>query len=503
MHHIANTKELYNQYVTNMRRIADIRYAGAVLQWDQETYLPLKGAVIRGQQVATLTELAHYYFTQDSFGDLLNELSQRADLNDSEKKNVDLTLYDYSKQKKYTSEFVRVLTEAVNRSFHSWIHARKTNSFKDFSHDLAAVVELKKQEAAYLGYEKHPYNALLNEYDRGSSVDMLDKLFDGLKQPLLEIINKIQGKPQIDDEILKQHFPKDKQWEFGMQVLKDLGYDFEAGRQDISEHPFTINFNSNDVRITTRIDENDLGNMTWSCIHELGHALYEQGLPDAQYGLPLGEPASLTVHESQSRLWENHIGRSFAFCERYLPVLQQFFPDQLKGVTAEQLYKAVNKVVPSFIRTEADELTYHFHVMIRYELEKKLMDGSLSTNDIPAFWNEHYRKYLGVNVTNDKQGCLQDIHWSHGSFGYFPTYSLGSLYAAQFFSAALKEVPLIKDQVSAESTQALLQWLRGNIHKEGRMYESEALCEKLTGEPLVVQHFLDHLLDKYEKVYNF
>jgi carboxypeptidase Taq len=498
-----SSASLYQQYSDAMRKIADLRYASALLQWDQETYLPPKGAAIRGQQIATLSELAHHYFTDDKLGGLLQELSGRNDLSVMEQMNVKLTLEDYSKQKKFTSAFVRELTETVNKSFHSWIEARKANDFALFVGDLSKLVTLKRQEAELLGYEQHPYNALLNDYDKGSNVQLLDNVFNNVKQPLIDLLNKIKSRPQVSNDFLHRHYPKDKQWAFGMQVVKDLGYDLEAGRQDISEHPFTINFNSRDVRITTRIDENDLGNMVWSCIHEAGHALYEQGLPDEQYGLPVGEAASLAIHESQSRLWENHVGRSKAFCEHYFPILQTYFPEQLKDVTVESFYQGINKVEPSFIRTEADELTYHFHVMIRYELEKQVLGNTLQPKDIPAYWNEHYAQYMGVKVPDDKRGCLQDVHWSHGSFGYFPTYSLGSFYAAQFYTAASKNIQQLDNQVQSGQTEPLLQWLRTRVHRHGRLFTSEQLSEQVSGEVLNIQHFLRYMLDKYKDIYKF
>ena len=497
------TQRLYDEYVEKMRKIADLRYASALLQWDQETYLPPKGAAIRGQQIATLSELAHHYFTEKTLGSLLQELLSGDHLSFNEKRNVELTWEDYSKQKKFSSSFVRLLTETVNKSFHSWMEARKANDFGVFAGDLAQLVALKKQEADFLGYEHHPYNALLNDHDKGSTVQLLDPVFETIRQPLKALLSTIQGRPQVDDSFLQRHYPKDKQWAFGMQLVKELGYDLEAGRQDISEHPFTVNFNSQDVRITTRIDEHDLSNMTWSCIHEAGHALYEQGLPISEYGLPLGEPASYTIHESQSRLWENHVGRSKAFCERIFPLLLHYFPEALKDVSAEQFYRGINKVQPSLIRTEADEVTYHFHVMIRYELEKLLLGGELKTADIPAYWNEHYERYLGVQVPDDKQGCLQDVHWSHGSFGYFPTYSLGSFYAAQFYSAANQAVPELETHIQNGDHSALLHWLRQRVHGHGRMYTSEGLSEEVSGETLNIQYFVRYLSEKYQGIYAF
>lgn len=484
-----------------MRRIADVKNATAMLQWDQETYLPKKGAEIRGQQISTLSELAHQLFSEEELGNILHELMGRDDLELKQKRNIALTFEDYTKNKKYTSQFVRRLSDQVNKTFHAWIESRQKNTFTLFEKDITALIELKKQETDILGYEHHPYNALLNEFEKGCTVELLDRVFGGLLPRLKELTSNITKHPQVDDSFLHRHFPKAQQWEWGMHLVKELNFDFEAGRQDISEHPFSISFNPDDVRITTRVAENDFGNMTWSCIHEVGHALYEQGLPLEQYGLPLGEACSYSIHESQSRLWENNVGRGRIFWQHYYPQLQHYFPEQFKEVGLEQFYRGINKVQTSLIRTEADEITYHFHVYIRYQVEKNLLEGTLSAKDIPLFWNEQYRKLLGVTVPDDKQGCLQDVHWSHGSFGYFPTYSLGSFYAAQFFQQAKTEMPGLEEEIGKGQFQHLLGWLRAKIHGYGRMYTSEELCLKVTGQPLQIDNFLQYLLDKYEHIY--
>jgi carboxypeptidase Taq len=495
------TTELYEKYRNKMRFIADVKNANAVLQWDQETYLPPKGASFRGQQISTLSEISHRLFSEEELGILLQELLSKDDLSEGQKRNVEKTNEDYLKNKKYTSEFVRRLSEQVNRAFHSWIESRKQDSFAVFEKDLDALIQLKKQEAEILGYESHPYNALLDEYEKGATVELLDKTFNNILPTLKDLLDKILKQSPVDDSFLKKHFPKQQQWEWGMELIKNLGFDFGAGRQDISEHPFSVSFNRNDVRITTRIDENDLGNMSWSCIHETGHALYEQGLPEEQYGLPLGEACSYSIHESQSRLWENNVGRSKKFWQYYYPLLQKHFPEQLQVVSTEQFYKGINRIEPSFIRTEADELSYHFHVYIRYELEKKLIEGSLSSHDIPAYWNEHHKKYLGVQAPNDKKGCLQDVHWSHGSFGYFPTYSLGSFYAAQFYMTAKTQLPELETEIQKGNTSSLLNWLRQNIHSKGRFFTSEELCREITGTGLEATYFVNYLLDKYVSIY--
>ena len=497
-----NAEELYQIYRTKMSRIADVKAASAVLQWDQETYLPPKGAPFRGQQISTLSELAHQLFSEDTLGDLLNELNTSDSLPAAQKKNVQRTLDDYNKNKKYTSHFVRALSEQVNKCFHAWIEARKQNSFAVYENNLHILVQLKKEETQILGYQQHPYDALLDEYEKGATVALLDKTFATLLPPLKELFEKIIAAPQVDDSFLQQYFPKQQQWDWGMHIIKALHFDFEAGRQDMSEHPFSTSFCPQDVRITTRIDENDFGNMTWSCIHELGHALYEQGLPAEQYGSPLGEACSYSIHESQSRLWENNIGRSKVFWQHFYPQLQQYFPKQFGNLGLEQFYKGINKVQPSLIRTEADEISYHFHVFIRYELEKRLIEGSLQTTDIPSFWNEQYKNYLGVTVPDDKRGALQDVHWSHGSFGYFPTYSLGSFYAAQFFAKAKEAIRSLEEQISAGNTLPLLIWLRENIHSKGRYFTSEGLCQEVTGETLNGNYFMQYAEEKYREIYH-
>lgn len=493
----------YEEYKQHMQRIADLKNSLAVLQWDQETYLPSKGASFRGQQIATLSELIHQLSTEEKLGSMLEDLRSNKELSEIENRNITLNREDYDKQRKYSSAFVRLLTETISKSFHSWIHARKENSFAIFERDLAALIELKKQETEILGYSAHPYDSLLDEFEKGCTVELLDKTFTGIKPSLKDLLDKIPAQEQVDDSFLYKIYPRQDQWNYGLLLIDQLGFDKEAGRQDISEHPFTTSFNKNDVRITTRISENDFNNMTWSCIHETGHALYEQGLPESEYGLPCGEFASLSIHESQSRLWENNIGRSFGFWKHQYPKLKQFFPNQLDGVSVDQFYKGINKVQPSFIRTEADELTYHFHVMIRYELEKKLIEGTLTAHDIPAYWNEQYEKYLGVKVPDDARGCLQDVHWSHGSFGYFATYSLGSFYAAQLFAACQKQIPDLQASIEIGNTKPVLDWLRQHIHQYGRMYTSEELCLKASGEVLNIGYFMQYVIDKYRKIYQF
>ncbi|MFN8243994.1 MAG: carboxypeptidase M32 [Ferruginibacter sp.] len=494
-----NAAALYEQYQTKMQKIADVKYASAVLQWDQETYLPPRGAGFRGQQLATLSEMAHALFTEPATGELLQQLHDAEGLDTTQQTNIALSLEDYNKNKKLSSDFVRRMSEAVNKSFHAWIQARRENDFGVFAAPLAELVQLKKQEAHFLGFDEHPYDALLNDYDKGLTMAKVDDFFAGLVPQLQLILEKVNNHAPVDNSFLKQHFGKQPQWDVGVELLSAIGFDWEAGRQDISEHPFTTNFNSCDVRITTRIDENDFGNMTWSCLHEGGHALYEQGLPASQYGLPLGEYCSVSIHESQSRIWENCVGRHWPFWQKNFPLLVKYFPEQFATVSVEKFMAAINKVEPSLIRTEADEVTYHFHVLIRCEIEKHLIEGSLSARDIPFYWNDLYRKYLGIEVPDDRRGCLQDVHWSHGSFGYFATYSLGSLYAAQFYHAAQKSHPQLESELAAGNNSVLLNWLRREIHANGRRYNSLELCRQATGEELNSRYFTDYILGKLHR----
>lgn len=485
-----------------MRKIADVKNALAVLQWDQETYMPRKGATRRGEQMATLSELAHQLFADESLENLLMELSGTDGLSEVQARNIALTREDFEKNKRYSPELVRALAETTNKCYHAWIESRRQNDFRFFETELDALVRLKKEEAQVLGFKQHPYDALLNEFEKGATVNWLDELFNDLRTPLRSLLSSLMEMPQPKTEFLRQHFGKDAQWRFGLELLKQMGFDFEAGRQDISEHPFTTSFSTGDVRVTTRIDENDFSSMTWSCLHEGGHALYEQGLPGDQYGLPSGEFCSLGIHESQSRLWENCIGRNKAFIEHNINLVRKSFP-QLNTVSPQHLFAAVNVVKPSLIRTESDELTYHFHVMIRYELEKRLIEGSLATKDIPQFWNSSYKQLLGVDVPDDKSGCLQDIHWSHGSLGYFPTYSLGSLYAAQFYASMNKTHSGIAGEIANGNYTTIQRWLHRHVYQYGRSFTSNELCNKATGEPLQMEYFVQYLTAKYQDVYQF
>lgn len=495
------TSELYTQYKEMMQKAADLNYAAAVLGWDMEVYMPPKGADFRARQLATLASEAHHIVTSPEYAAVLDKLASANDLPETEHWNIVRSVEDHDRNKKLSPAFVEALSKQSSECFNAWVEARKKNDFSIFAGALDRMIALKKQQADLYGYTGHPYDALLDEYEKGATTTMLDRVFAGIREQLPPILAQIQAATQVSDEIFNRHYPKQQQWDFSEEVLRKMGYDFEAGRQDISEHPFTTSFSSHDVRVTTRVNENDYASLLWSTIHEGGHALYEQGLPADQYGLPLGAAASLSIHESQSRFWENCIGRGWHFWQYFYPRLQTYFPEQLGKESVGTFFKAMNKVGASLVRTEADEVTYHFHVMIRYEIEKTIMEGTVKTADLPAVWNEHYRKYLGITPPDDKSGVLQDVHWSHGSFGYFPTYTLGSFYAAQFYAQAKKEITGMETQVSTGDFGQVLDWLRKKVHVHGRRYTSEDLCTLITGQPLDPTFFTTYIKEKYAKVY--
>jgi len=491
----------YADYLQRTQRAADLYNASAVLGWDQETYMPPKGAPYRGRQLATLASTAHEWMTSDAYGELLKALSDDGSLSEEEAANVRLSLEDYEKGKKLSPEFVERLARQQSASFAAWVEAREAKDYARYAPELEKMIALKKEQVDLLGWEGHPYNALLDDYEKGATVAFLDPLFETVQRELRPLLDAVGATTGVDNSFFHKHYPKDAQWAFSLDVLKAIGYDFEAGRQDLSEHPFSTSFAPTDVRVTTRVDEKNVASLLWSSIHEGGHALYEQGLPEAQYGLPLGQAASLSIHESQSRLWENMVGRSAAFWKHFFPVIHGRFKDQLKDCGEETWYRGANRVEPSLIRTEADELTYHFHVLIRYEIEKALMDGSLSPTDLRDAWNTAYEKHLGIRPTDDKVGMLQDVHWSHGSFGYFPTYSLGSFYAAQFFEQASKELPALEEDIAAGKFNGLLEWLRENVHRHGRRYRSEELCNRITGRGLDFGAFMRYARAKWGAIY--
>lgn len=491
----------YTKYTELLSEISDIAHATALLHWDLETYMPKKGHARRAQQIGTLSKLAHQKFTQPELKKLVDDMMANLPADSKQASNIKHTARDLKRKSLFDDKFIEEMSRATSEAFFHWQKAKEENDFGLYAPYLQKVIDLKRKEAEIVGYKDHPYDALCDEYEPDCTVKEIDGIFEGVKKDLKPLLDAIQSKPQVNDNFMDQYFNHDKQWDFGIEVLKDMGYDFDGGRQDISSHPFTINFAATDVRVTTRVSEETFNEMLWSCIHEGGHALYEQGLPDSEYGLPSGEAVSLGIHESQSRLWENNVGRSLEFWEWKFARLKEIFPKQFDGVSAMDFFKAMNKVQPSLIRVNADELTYHFHILIRYELEKAIMEENLNAADLPEAWNAEYKEYLGVVVPNDSKGVLQDIHWSHGSIGYFPTYSIGSFYAAQFHAAAEKEIGTLDPNDAEDYLKNLLSWLRENIHQYGKQYSSKELSERITGEPLNSKYFMDYANKKYGLIY--
>ncbi|HNR19213.1 MAG TPA: carboxypeptidase M32 [Bacteroidia bacterium] len=502
MTNMPRSNPAYHLYKQKLTQIADLNAAMAVLQWDQEVYMPAMGATLRAQQLATLSGMAHDLGVEKELGSLLEELSKSDSLNKIEKINVTETLRVYNDRKKYNTAFVIELSKTVSESFNAWQEAKRKKEFNLFLPFLSKLVDLKKKECDLLGYDEHPYDALLNQFEPGLKTKKVSAIFTQLHNQLIPVTKKIADASQPNTDFLHFHFDKNKQWDFSLILLKQLNYDFNKGRQDISTHPFTTGFNANDVRVTTRINENDLFEMIGSSIHECGHALYEQGLPVNDYGLPSGEFLSLAIHESQSRLWENNVGRSLSFWKCNFQTLKNTFPDQLKNISVQQFYAAINTVKPSFIRTNADELTYHLHIMIRFELERDLFEGKIDVADLKNEWNKKYNNYLGLKVEDDSQGILQDVHWSHGMFGYFPTYSLGSMYAAQFFAAAKNEIKNLEAEIESGSNLPLLSWLREKIHRHGKTFSADELCINIAGSELNIDFFMNYIREKYANLYS-
>ena len=493
--------DFYSAYLTKMKELAELAGISSLLSWDQEIYLPQKSGDFRAQQLALVNGLIHEKATDQSLLSAIDNSILQNEASDLHKLNLKVSKKDIERKNKLSRNHIEESTLLISKSFEAWELARKHNDFDTFKPFLKQIIELKRREADLISFENHPYDALMDEFEPGMKVETLDKLFGKLRIGIQSILSNIPQK-KIETSFMYKNYPHSIQWKMGLDVLEKIGFNFEHGRQDISTHPFTITFSPQDVRITTRIDENNLNEMLWSCLHEGGHALYEQGLSYNELGTPISEAASLGIHESQSRFWENHIGRGKSFWRFYFPKLQAFFPEQLGLISEHEFYCAMNEVKPSLIRTSADELTYHMHIIIRYEIEKALIDGSLHVDDLKDKWQELYKNYLGVEVPNDNEGILQDVHWAHGSFGYFPTYTLGSLYAAQMSHALKIKAPQLELKTAKGDFTLIKEFLKTSVYEKGRLYSSEELCEQMTGERLNDRYFLDYASNKFNDIYN-
>ncbi len=491
-----------------LRTIANLRGAASLLHWDQETYMPEGGGQARAEQVSLLESMAHEHLVSDKvrgpLSDLVNldsgEVSD--DLSGDEVRLVYEIWRDYHHAAALPGDFVAELSEITARAQQIWANARKNDDFSAFAPILEKIVALKQREIAYLGTKETPYDTLLDTYEPGMTSAEVTTLFDEVRDRLVPLVQKIkESNVDTEQDILKQYYPADKQWSFGVSVLKDMGYDLNCGRQDRSAHPFTINFHPTDVRITTRIDEHDFLSGFSSTVHEGGHALYEQGLDPEWFGTPFAEAISYGIHESQSRLWENLVGLSRPFWVHYYPKLQAVFPENLGDVSLDRFYRAINTVKPSLIRVDADEATYNLHIMLRFEVERMVINDGLPVSELPRIWNEKMESYLGIRPESDANGVLQDVHWSFGGFGYFPTYALGNLYNVPIMNQVRKEIPDLDDQIAAGNLTVLRNWLRNKIHSLGRRKTASELIVALTGEPLSAGPFMDYLEKKFGEVY--
>jgi carboxypeptidase Taq len=487
-----------------LKEIQNLRAAEALLSWDQQVLMPPGGTAARAEQIATLSKLAHQMFVADEIGQLLEDLAGANWPYDSNEASlIRVTRRDYDKARKLPTSLVEEMSRTFAQAQPIWAKAKTESNFAQFQDILTKIVDLNIQAAAAFGYEDCLYDALLDQFEPGMKTAQVAQVFAQLKASLVPLVQAIvENSGRVDDTCLKQEYDEKAQWDFGMLTLPAIGFDLERGRQDKSVHPFTTNFSINDVRITTRVYKDQFPSALFSTLHEGGHALYEQNSDQALEGTPLAGGTSLGVHESQSRLWENVVGRSREFWQFYYPRLQEFFPAQLSGMSLEMFHRAINKVEPSFIRVEADEVTYNLHIFLRFELEQDLLEQRLKVSDLPEAWNAKMQASFGLTPPADALGVLQDIHWSSGMMGYFPTYTLGNVLAVQFYQQALQQLPNLPEQYPRGEFGGLLHWLKENIYRHGRKYTANELIQRVTGASgLEAQPYLNYITQKYSEIY--
>lgn len=476
-----------------------------LLEWDEHTKMPAAGGEYRAEQTAYMAGLVHQKQTAPEIGDWLEQLADSplaADAASDASVNIRHLRRDYDKKTRLPQTLVEQLARSCSLGQQVWVEARGADDFKKFQPNLEEIIRLKREEAAALGFEDTPYDPLLDDYEPGESTANVMRVLGELRDALVPLVQAIaDSKQRSDASLLSRSYPVAAQERFGTAAAQAIGFDFNAGRLDVTAHPFCTGLGPGDVRITTRYEEHAFSDAFFGILHEAGHGLYDQGLPRQQYGLPLGEDVSLGIHESQSRMWENQVGRSHAFWEHFYPQAQQAFPEALDAVERKAFYDAVNDVRPSLIRVEADEVTYNLHILIRFELEQALIEDRLQVVDLQGAWNEKYQHYLGITPPNDAEGVLQDVHWSAGLFGYFPTYALGNLYAAQFFRQAAADLGDLDAQFRQGDFAPLLAWLRQHIHRHGRRYSPAELTERITGQSLGHESLMSQLSQKYGEIY--
>lgn len=488
-----------------LAEVADLSAASALLHWDQETGMPLQGVDARASVIATLASTIHRKATAPELRDRIDRLLDAeiaGALDDDERAMVRLAYRDVDRSSRLDDRLVRSIAHTTSRAQSVWAAAREADRFVDFEPQLATLLELKKEAAERLGYDAHPLDALFDDYESGMTVATLEPMFCALAAELRGLVARVAASGiDLDPSPLLRKVPIQAQRTFALEVAAAMGFDFGGGRLDVSAHPFTQRIHHGDVRLTWHVKEADLRPGFFAVVHEAGHGIYEQGLPKTWDRTPLAEATSLGIHESQSRLWENMIARSEAFWRHFLPRLVQHAGGAMDGVTVDAMVRAANRVEPSFIRVEADELTYNLHIVLRFEIERDLFGGRLAVKDLPEAWNQRFFELFGIRPRNDREGCLQDIHWSMGGFGYFPTYSLGNLYAAQFLRAADSDLGGLDALLERGDLTPLFRWLREKVHRHGRRYPAAEIVRRATGESPSPRAFLDYVTKKYSALY--
>lgn len=496
----------YDELIKHLRRTALLRSCANLLSWDEQTYLPPSGGEFRAEQLALLAGMAHERTTSPRIGELLEALSDPEALGGAHSPaaaNVREARRHYHRATRLPRRLVEELSRITTLSQQAWVQARKAQDFQQFRPWLEQVVTLKREEAQAVGWgDGVPYDALLDDFEPGMTAEQVRSVFNPLRERLVELAGAIRDSGRHPEEsILTREYPIDRQREFSLRAATAIGFDFEAGRLDIAAHPFCSGIGPGDCRLTTRYDERHFPGAFFGTLHEAGHGMYEQGLSREAFGTALGEPASLGIHESQSRMWENLVGRSRSFWRHFYPQAQQVFPEALGTTSLDDFHASINDVRSSWIRVEADEVTYNLHIMLRFDLEQPLISGDLQPADVPGVWNEAFQRYFGMTPPNDALGCLQDVHWSAGLIGYFPTYALGNMYAAQFFDAARAELGDLDDQFARGEFAPLLGWLRKEIHSRGLQYRAAELVQVVTGRDLSSEPLLNHLNSRFRPLY--
>lgn len=503
---MASARDVYQQLVQHLTQTSTLASVSAVLGWDEQTYMPHAGAEHRSNQAGLLAGMIHERVTDTCVGEWLQALADSeltTDTDSPEAANIRSARREFDRATKLPRRLVEELSRVTSLAQHAWVGARKASDFSKFLPWLEQIVTLKREEAAAVGYGNGvPYDALLDEFEPDATAAQVQGWFAPLRDELVTLIAQIResGK-QAPVDLLEREYPVEAQKAFGVAAAKRIGFSFEAGRLDEAAHPFCSGFGPGDVRLTTRYNARHFPGAFFGTLHEAGHGIYEQGLPTAAFGTACGQACSLGIHESQSRFWENFVGRGRPFWKHFYTTAQTFFPTALGDVPLDKFYWAINDVRPSFIRVEADEATYNLHILLRFEIEQPLMSGDLKPADVPAAWNEKFQQFFGMTPPNDAQGCLQDIHWSFGGIGYFPTYSLGNMYAAQFYATANREFHDLAGMLARGEFLPLKEWLTKKIHVHGKRYSAARLCEMVTGQPLSHEPLMAHLRRKLEPLY--